>query len=88
VKHCLTTRSVNFDRKKVGDRSIIGQILFVKIILFREGMTEDSLNCLGKIPVERKRLTMSFTVGRSIGRHWFKIDAGTGSRLALHSIQP
>jgi len=38
------------------------------------------LNCLGKIPVVRERLTMSVIVGRSKGRHCFRIDVGVGSR--------
>ena len=43
-------------------------------------MTEESLNCLGKTPVLRERLTMSVKVGRSIGRHCLRIDVGMGSR--------
>jgi hypothetical protein len=43
-------------------------------------MTEESLNCLGKTPVLRERLTMSVIVGRSIGRHCLRIDVGMGSR--------
>jgi len=64
----------------VGDRSVIGQIFFVKIVLFRRGMIEESLNCLGKTPVLRERLTISVIVGRSIGRHYLRIDVGIGSR--------
>jgi len=48
--------------------------------VFRIGMTEESLHCLGKIPVVRDRLRMSVIVGRSIGRHCFRIDVGMGSR--------
>jgi len=43
-------------------------------------MTEMSLNCLGQIPVVRERLTMSVIVGRSIGRHCFRIYVGMGLR--------
>jgi len=55
-------------------------MFFVKIVLFRRGMTEESLNCIGKTPVVRERLTMSVIVDRSIGRHCFKIDVRMGSR--------
>jgi len=51
-----------------------------RLYLFRRGMTEESLNCLGKIPVVRERLTMSVILGRSIARHYFRIDVGMGSR--------
>jgi len=44
-------------------------------------MTEERLNCLGKIPVVRGGLIMSVIVGRGIGRHCFRIDVGIGSRL-------
>jgi len=37
---------------------------YKKIVLFRRGMTEESLNCIGKIPVVRERLTMSVIVDR------------------------
>ena len=43
-------------------------------------MTEESLNCLGKTPELRERLTMLAMVGRSIGRHCLRIDVGIGSR--------
>jgi len=43
-------------------------------------MTEECLNCLGKIPAVRERLTMSVIVGRSTGKHCFRIDVGMGSR--------
>jgi len=43
-------------------------------------MTKKSMNCLGKIPVVRERQTMSVIVGRSIGRHCFRINVGLGSR--------
>jgi len=60
----------------VGDRSIIRQIFLVNIVLFRRGITEESLNCLGKITVMRERLKMSGIKGRSIGRHCFIRDVG------------
>jgi len=43
-------------------------------------MTEESLNCLGKIPAVREMLIMLVILGRSIGRLWFRIDVGIGSR--------
>ena len=43
-------------------------------------MTEESLNCLGKTPVNRERLTMLVMVGRSVGRHCLRMDVGNGSR--------
>jgi len=43
-------------------------------------MTEESLNCLGKIPVVRERLIMSVIEGRTIGRQCFRIEVGIGSR--------
>jgi len=57
------------------DKSSLSRLYF-----FRRGMTEESLNCLGKIPVVRERLILSVIVGRSIGRHCFRIDVGIGSR--------
>jgi len=43
-------------------------------------MTEASLNCSGKTPVLKKRLTMFIIVGRSAGKHCFRIEVGIGSR--------
>jgi len=70
VRRCLTTRSVSFDRKErweIGlqsDRSSLS-----RVYVFRRGMPGDSLNCLGKTPVLREKLTMSVIMGKSIGRH-------------------
>jgi len=38
------------------------------------------LNCSGKTPVLKEWLTMFVIVGRSAGRHCFRIDVGIGSR--------
>ena len=35
-------------------------------------MTEESLNCLGKTPELKDKLTMLVMVGRSAGRHFFR----------------
>jgi len=43
-------------------------------------MTEESLNCSRKTPVLKERLTMFVIVGRSAGRHCFRIEVGIGSR--------
>jgi len=43
-------------------------------------MTEASLNCSGKTPVLKDRLTMFVIAGRSAGRHCFRIEVGIGSR--------
>jgi len=60
------------------NRSVIGNIIFIQIVLFRKGMTEASLNCSGKAPVLKERLTMFVIVGRSAGRHCFRIEVGIG----------
>jgi len=57
------------------DKSSLSRLYF-----FIRGMTEESLNCLGKMPVVREWLIMSVIDGRSIGRHCFRIDVGIGSR--------
>jgi len=43
-------------------------------------MTEESLNCSGKTPVFKDRLTIFVIVGRSAGRHCFRIEVGIGSK--------
>jgi len=43
-------------------------------------MTEESLNCSGKTPILKDRLTIFVIVGRSAGRHCFRIEVGIGSR--------
>jgi len=51
------------------NRSVIGQIFLIQIIFFRRGMTEQSLNCLGKAPeLLKDRWTMFVMVGRSAGK--------------------
>ena len=51
-----------------------------RLYFFRRGTTKESLNCLGKTPERREKLTMLVMVGRSIGRHCLSIDVGIGSR--------
>jgi len=43
-------------------------------------MTDESLNCSGKTPVLKDRLTIFVIVGRSAGRHCFRIEVGIGLR--------
>ena len=43
-------------------------------------MTEESLNCLGKTPELKDKLTMLVMVGRSAGRHCLRREVGIGSR--------
>jgi len=62
------------------NKYVIGQIFFFQIVVFRRGMTEESLNCLGKTPQLKDRLTMLVMVGRSAGRHSFIREVGIGSR--------
>jgi len=53
-------------------------------------MTEESLNCLGKIPVVRAEREVNNVNGRSrpIGRHCFRIDVGKRSQKVLdHCIR-
>jgi len=62
------------------NRSVIGQLFFIQIVLFRRGMTEQSLNCLGKTPELKDRLTMLVMVGRSAGRSCLRREVGIVSR--------
>ena len=43
-------------------------------------MTEQSLNCSGKTPEIKDRLTMLVKVGRSAGRQCFRRAVGIGSK--------
>ena len=51
-----------------------------RLYFFRSGETEEILNCFGKIPVLRDRLTMLVIVERSAGKHCLRTDVGNGSR--------
>ena len=62
------------------NRSVIGQIFFIQIVFFRREMTGESLNCLGKTPELKDKLTMLVMVGRSTGRYCFRREVGIGSR--------
>jgi len=65
----------------VGDRSIIRQIFFVKVVLFQKrNDREELIELFRKNSSGERRLTMSVIVGRSKGRHCFRIDVGMGSR--------
>jgi len=43
-------------------------------------MTEESLNCSGKTPVLKDRLTIFVIEGICAGRHYFRIEVDIGSR--------
>jgi len=64
------------------NRSVIGQIWssLSRFYFFRRGMTEQSLNCLGKTPELKDRLTMLVMVGRSACRQCFRREVGIGPR--------
>jgi len=51
-----------------------------RLYFFRRGMTEQSMNCLGKTPELKDRLTMFVMVGRIAGRNCFKREVGIRSR--------
>ena len=43
-------------------------------------MTRDCLNCMGKVPVDRERLTMVVIIGRIVAETSFRRNVGIGSR--------
>ena len=46
----------------------------------RSGVTRDCLNCMGKVPVDRERLTMVVIIGRIVQETSFRRNVGIGSR--------
>ena len=46
----------------------------------RSGVTRDCLNCMGKVPVDRERLTMVVIIGRIVAETCFRKKVGIGSR--------
>ena len=62
------------------DRSVIGQIFFIKIIFFQKWGDRGDIELFGKTPVLRDRLTMLVIVERSAGKHCLRTDVGNGSR--------
>ena len=51
----------------------------------RSGVTRDCLKCMGKVPVDRKRLTMVVIIGRIVAETSFrrKVRIGTRSHCLL-----
>jgi len=50
------------------------------LYFFRRGLTEESLNCLGKTPELKDRLTLLVMIGRSAGRYCFRREVDIGKR--------
>ena len=46
----------------------------------RSGVTRDCLKCMGKVPVDRERLTMVVIIGRIVAETSFRRKMGIGSR--------
>ena len=46
----------------------------------RSGVTRDCLNCMGKLPVDRERLTVVVIMGRIVAETSFRRNVGIGSR--------
>ena len=46
----------------------------------RSGVTRDCLKCMGKVPVDRDRLTMVVIIGRIVAETCFRSKVGIGSR--------
>ena len=46
----------------------------------KSGVTRDCLNCMGKVPVDRERLTMVVIIGRIVAETYFRRNVGIGSR--------
>ena len=46
----------------------------------RSGVTRDCLKCMGKVPVDRKRLTMVVIIGRIVAETCFTRKVGIASR--------
>ena len=44
----------------------------------RSGVTRDCLNCMGKVPVGRERLTMIVIIGRKVAETSFRRNVGIG----------
>ena len=47
----------------------------------RSGLTRDCLKCMGKVPVDRERLTMVVIIERIVAETCFRRKVGIGSRL-------
>ena len=47
----------------------------------RSGVTRDCLKCMGKVPVDRERLTMVVIIGRIVAETSFRRKVGIGSML-------
>ena len=51
----------------MGDRPIVGQILFVKIVFFEKRNDRAGLELIRKTPVQRDMFIMVVNVGKSAG---------------------
>ena len=47
---------------------------------FRSGVTRDCLKCMGKVPVDRERLTMVVIIRRIVAETCLRRKVGIGSR--------
>ena len=53
-------------------------------MVFRSGVTRDCLKCMGKVLVDRKRLTIVAIIGRIVAETCFRTKVGIWSRT--HSL--
>ena len=51
------------DDRKIGNTSIVGEVYFIERRFFRNGVTMEDVSEVGKVPVERERLTILQMVG-------------------------
>jgi hypothetical protein len=73
VRRDLTTRSVSLEKeRKMKDRSVIGQFIFIRSRLFKKRITELDLNWSGKTPEARERLMIVVMVGSRAEVHFFR----------------
>ena len=54
--------------------------LYRGMVFFRSGVTRDCLKCMGKVPLDRERLTMDVIIGRIVAETSFRRNVGIGSR--------
>ena len=53
--------------------------LYRAIVFFRSRVTRDCMKCMGKVPVDRERLTMVVIIGRIVAEPSFMRKMGIGS---------
>ena len=66
------------NERKVRDKAIVFQVIWVKIVPFQERTNNSCLKCCGKGTVRKDVLTMSVMAGSRYGRQSEKRDAGMG----------